>query len=372
VPWRRSASPARRHGCCSSPCGSPSGSKRRNRRRPRPSIRSGRPATRPPSAGELSAALAVRAQFDGFERPRQRLRPLIDADNADLVSLLRWLADLTEIGPSVPPLLSVASYCEFVLRRDPLWNDLRAIFDNKTTPTEAHRLVADAAARHLAVQPRTDFLIITTNYDRLTEIALEQADVPHYVLSVGHADQYVDVRFSPNFQPRLGLSDADMHDLRSDNARRLPKNFTLDVGTRVAIVFKLHGCLFPEQIGNPPRDSVVLSDEDYIRYLMRMQENLGMIPSEITRLMEKPGFLFLGYSFSDWNVRAIYKTVVRQRTQLVTDYAVVREFSAFESKFCQERIDLLVTDLARFADRLRRQAPGTGSGLAAVAGAGRP
>jgi hypothetical protein len=89
-----------------------------------------------------------------------------------------------------------------------------------------------------------------------------------------------------------------------------------------------------------------------------------MIPSQITALTELPGYLFLGYSFSDWNVRAIYKGVVKQRTeakkQAVKDFAVVREFSNYEAAFCREgdgRINLLVTDLSTFASRILAHAP---------------
>jgi hypothetical protein len=159
----------------------------------------------------------------------------------------------------------------------------------------------------------------------------------------------------------LGVDEAEFASLKEDHARKYPKRFTLDLPKAVTIVYKIHGCLFPDL---PERDSVVLSDEDYIRYLMQMYDASGMIPSEITALTELPGFLFLGYSFSDWNVRAVYKAVVKQRTEAkkqgVKDFAVVREFSNYEAAFCREgdgRISLLVTELATFSRRLMSHAP---------------
>jgi hypothetical protein len=89
-----------------------------------------------------------------------------------------------------------------------------------------------------------------------------------------------------------------------------------------------------------------------------------MIPSEITKQMSSAAFLFLGYSFSDWNVRGMYKAVVKQRTVAqmkgVSDFAVVRDFSSYETAFCREgtgRIHLLVTDLARFTRGIMNCAP---------------
>jgi hypothetical protein len=320
-----------------------------------------RTAKYPPSAAALAAALASESAFDGFERPRRRVAALLHAKDAELLALLRWIAELTEIGPSVPPLLSVASYYEFTLQRGQLWRELRGIFENKQTPTRTHWLLARAAAHHIARRPWKDYLIITTNYDRLTEIALEKAGVPHCVLSVANADQHVDVRFSSDMQQHLELNDADFALLKVEHANKYPNNFTLDLDRKVAIVYKLHGCLYPEV---PERDSLILSDEDYIRYLMKMHDASGMIPSEITTLTELPAFLFLGYSFSDWNVRAMYKTVVKRRTapnqQAVRDFAVVRDFSSYEGAYCREdngRIHLLVTDLRRFIRRIMQHAP---------------
>src|ERR1039458_1800356 len=223
------------------------------------------------------------------------------------------------------------------------------------------RSTGHSPEHHLALKPRRDYLIITTNYDRLTEIALEKTEVPYCVLTVGSADQYVDVRFSPHMQEYLELTPTEFASLKKEHSRKYAKYFNLDLPRPIAIVYKLHGCLFPEE---PGRDSVVLSDEDYIRYLMQMYDASGMIPSEITTQMASAAFLFLGYSFSDWNVRGMYKAVVKQRTvaqmQEVRDFAVVRDFSAYETAFCREgngRIHLLVTDLARFTRQLMQYAP---------------
>jgi hypothetical protein len=201
----------------------------------------------------------------------------------------------------------------------------------------------------------------------LMELALDDAKVPYVVLSVGHADKMVGVRFSSTVTDHLNLEKDDLQHLRQHHARKQPEGFALEVGGQLAIVFKLHGCLYPEDPSQPPVDSIVLSDDDYIRFLMRMQESHAMIPGEVTRLLEQPGFLFLGYSFSDWNVRAIYRTVLKSRPASVVDYAVVRDHNVFESRFSDESrpsperpnaspIELLITDLNRFSQGIRAAA----------------
>jgi hypothetical protein len=311
----------------------------------------------PPSASELAAALAQKAQYDGFERPRRRIQPLLALGDEELVQLLTWIAELTEIGPSVPPLLSVASYYEST---DPiaLWQDLKKIFSNKRTPTPAHLLVARAAETHLKQEEAfTDYLIVTTNYDCLTEIALDSVNVACCVLTVTSPDRPVQVRFGPRMQEYLGYKDARFDSLKREHSGKYPKDFTLDLRKPVVIVFKLHGCLSPD---NADSESIVVSDEDYIRYLMQMHDG-AMIPAEVSKSLGAPGFLFLGYSFADWNVRAIYKSVIRKRTsspgRQPRDYAVVRDFSHYESALCQTDIHMLVTDLATFAAQMMSAAP---------------
>jgi hypothetical protein len=311
----------------------------------------------PPSATDLAAALAVQANYDGFERPRRRIGPLLamgKEEREKLNQLLTWIADLTEIGSSVPPLLSVASFYQYQLPGS-LRDDLKRIFKSKTTPTLTHCLVAYAALAHLKGNYK-HYLIVTTNYDCLMEKALDLIDRPYCVLTVVSPTQPVGVRFSPNMQQYLGLKASYYDDLRKGAP---PGQFWLDLPKPVVILFKLHGCLSPDS----PSDDVVLSDEDYIRYLMQMHDG-AMIPALLSQYLNSAGFLFLGYSFSDWNVRAIYKSVITRRfnqpnlTERGTreaetkDWAVVHEFSHYESVLYRTSIHMIVTALAKFARKI--------------------
>lgn len=86
--------------------------------------------------------------------------------------------------------------------------------------------------------------------------------------------------------------------------------------------------------------------------------------------MQEMGFLFAGYSFSDWNVRGIYKKLVEHRAggkdkklaeqraaEGVQDYAIVRQLNVYESAFFRQKtISLLQTELNRFSRQVRTQA----------------
>jgi hypothetical protein len=63
--------------------------------------------------------------------------------------------------------------------------------------------------------------------------------------------------------------------------------------------------------------------------------------------------LFLGYSFSDWNVRSIYETLTRRTPTDAKDYAVTYRLSKFERLYFEKKnIGLILQDLARFTKRL--------------------
>jgi hypothetical protein len=328
----------------------------------------------PPAADDLAELLANLSSYDTFERPRQKLRNLLSANDFDLAQVLRWIALLTDITQPTPPLLSVSSYYEYTMQRADLWGRLHRLFANYKWPSATNFLVARAAQWYLrpARGALKDYLIITTNYDCLMEVALDLFKVPYCVLTVGRHDRKVYGRLSKGAKEYLGYSDEDYKELENDlDGRFFPANFTLEKSRPLVVLYKIHGCLFPVR---PNLDSIILSDEDYIDYLYHLSDNDGMIPSPVTKLMMGKGFLFVGYSFSDWNVRGIYKTLIEKRSSSassrntatgvppvgglqVQDYAVVRDLNVYESAFFRQKsISLLRTELHQFSRRVRLEA----------------
>jgi hypothetical protein len=319
----------------------------------------------PPSAAELAQALAERANYDFFETAKRRVYALTGRENWDdsqLTNLIASLARLTAIGSPSPPLLDASSYFAYRIDRALFWADLKKLFVNKQQPTETHRLVAKAAANYIDKNKDDiaahDFLIITTNYDCLIERALEAAGVAHCVLTVPKSEPpSIDLSFSAGTQAYLGLDNAKY--------KRLVENVTLEAGKARAttnfpglinrprpmvMIYKIHGSL--HDAATVATDSVVITNEDYVTFL----SVTGVVPGYIATRLPKVGLLFLGYSFSDWNVRSLYRAVTRYRAAqgaTTMDYAVLLNPSPYEMGFFDKnQIDVFDTTLDQFCQRM--------------------
>lgn len=115
-------------------------------------------------------------------------------------------------------------------------------------------------------------LVITTNYDQLFESAL---------ISAGKQPR-VEV-YTPNLEPTT--------DYRDPTAES-------------PVVFKIHGdILRPE--------TIVLTDEDYIQFVLRMSSKDPYDPVPLTLKYYLTGWttLFVGYSLLDYNLRLLFKTL---------------------------------------------------------------
>ena len=115
-------------------------------------------------------------------------------------------------------------------------------------------------------------LVITTNYDRLFENALFAAGKQPRV-----------VIYTPNLEPT-----ADYREPTADSP----------------IVFKIHGDIMQQ-------DTIVITDEDYIQFVLRMSNKDPYDPVPLTLKYYLTGWttLFVGYSLLDYNLRLLFKTL---------------------------------------------------------------
>lgn len=120
---------------------------------------------------------------------------------------------------------------------------------------------------------RLDFpLVITTNYDQLLENALRAAGKEPRVAV-----------YTPRLEPTT--------DYRDPTAES-------------PIVFKIHG-----DVSRP--ESIVITDEDYIQFVLRMSNKDPYDPVPLTLKYYLTGWttLFVGYSLLDYNLRLLFKTL---------------------------------------------------------------
>lgn len=115
-------------------------------------------------------------------------------------------------------------------------------------------------------------LVITTNYDQLFENALAAAGkTPRVAVYTPELEQTTDYR---------------------------------DPTPESPVVFKIHG-----DIARP--ETIVLTDEDYIQFVLRMSNKDPYDPIPLTLKFYLTGWttLFVGYSLLDYNLRLLFKTL---------------------------------------------------------------
>lgn len=132
-------------------------------------------------------------------------------------------------------------------------------------------------------------LVITTNYDRLFETALAAAGTPF--------DRSV-------YNPSDSVATLD---LEADPTPARP------------FLLKIHG-----DVQTP--ESIVVTDEDYIQFILRMgdPEAVNPIPLGLKVYLRRWPTLFIGYSLMDYNLRLLFKTLRwrMDRAKFPTSWAV--------------------------------------------------
>ena len=195
-----------------------------------------------------------------FEYPAEQ-RPPVGA------ALSRKLADdchLSERFPGEDPsnLQRVALFYEIARSRHQLVEAVIGAVQTGKRPSPMLRALAGLGFP----------LVITTNYDQLFESALIAAQKQPRVAV-----------YTPNLEPT-----ADYHEPTAESP----------------VVFKIHGdILRPE--------TIVITDEDYIQFVLRMSDKEPYDPVPLTLKYYLTGWttLFVGYSLLDYNLRLLFKTL---------------------------------------------------------------
>jgi hypothetical protein len=206
-----------------------------------------------PNAGELAATLAAQVRYP-------------DPDDRDLMRISQY----------VDAKLGVGALYEYV----------RDQFDGICPPTALHRFLARVAVL-LREQGRPRQVILMTNYDDALERAFEEAGEPYdliwYEAKGTDSGRFIHER-GGGCVPIL-----------------LPNEYDdLDPDERTVIV-KLHGAMVRR---DPARDSYVITEDDYIRYLTR-SDIANQLPVVLRQRITERHLLFMGYSMRDWNLRVV-------------------------------------------------------------------
>jgi hypothetical protein len=304
----------------------------------------------PPSVRQLTRVFCALSTYSSLEQVVDNLQDFfppgfINASKTEQVNTLKRLGRITKLADPPDQLTSITSYYENKVGRSSLWSTLSLVISGKNQPTRTHELIAAAAKRHFQQFSKNvqDYVILTTNYDCLMEDALDKAGVDYVAITMRKSDQRVLVRFSDGIEDHESLS-------QENSEKYYPHGFYMEKTQPLVLVCKMHGCLNPRL--KETDDGVIISDNDYVDYIEQMNSSEGAFPAYVRRIMQDKAFLFLGYSFADWNVRSVFQTIRKKRSENVKfrDFAVTSYLGEYEQQFFnRNNLGVLKTDLNQFA-----------------------
>jgi SIR2-like domain len=182
-------------------------------------------------------------------------------------------------------------------------------------------------------------LIVTTNYDRLMEKALEQSGqaaplvVGPPVAAFGSREQVREQEFLK---------------------QRLSSHSGL-------VLYKIHGTFGDQVVPRLPdgrRSPIIISEEDYIEFLtVAPLQDVG-VPNLISAKLENSVLLFLGYGLEDWDFRTIHKVLIDKlrRNDKRKSFAIQRKPSKFWVNYwAEKKVVIYDMDLYDFAAELERR-----------------
>jgi hypothetical protein len=229
----------------------------------------------------LGAGINRRPPLDGVQ-----WKPGVDflPSGADLARFLAAKSNFpSEDERDRSDLAKVASYFVETSARRRLRERLHEVFDRDYEPCAIHRYLASLPVA---------LLVVTTNYDDLTERAFQAANRPYDL--VIHPTDRKDYAASVWWW---------RHDAVEPEAIP-PNQLVTDLAART-VIYKMHGAVHRH---GGLYDSYVITEEDYVDFLSRMTGQTA-VPALFMRHFHTRHFLFLGYGLRDWNLRVVLKNL---------------------------------------------------------------
>lgn len=251
------------------------------------------------------------------------------------------------------PLSTIAFYYESIKTREGLNSFIKERIDRKIdgrkigpSPT-IKKLMSVLRILEARLRPRQlPIFTITTNYDQQFEDAYEEEfkSKPEILIYKGAHDPH-DGNAKLNCTPYGPLQD--------------PFGWRPAEETK-SVLYKMHGC-----ISQPQQKGLVITEEDYINFLANALREHDPEKTLLTYIKAELGqriVLFIGYSLSDWNFRAIFKgTVEKHKDREQRSYAVqfrnpASPLSALQNRITifwhEKKVDILNANAESFMDDL--------------------
>ncbi|MEA2204788.1 MAG: hypothetical protein QOE77_1564 [Blastocatellia bacterium] len=229
-------------------------------------------------------------------------------------------------------LAKVSSYYVEVVDRTALGEGLTPIFDRDYEPCEIHHYLAND------IPVTTPLLIVTTNYDDLTEQAFIRAKRPYDLVVHPTDSEYAG---SVLWWPHLAEKPTYVP----------PNSLQIDLD-KTTVIYKMHGSV--DRAGHQ-MNNYVITEEDYIDFLTRMIGQTA-VPAQFMAHFRTHRFLFMGYGLNDWNLRVILNNL---HSKDLKSWAIQFRPSVIEKRLWDKRnVDIYDVDINEFTRQLRARAAG--------------
>ena len=288
-----------------------------------------------------------------FERPRLEAgqqpgdkKPYVPGEylpnGVELAEYLKSRFAFPATADTTKDLLRVSQYVAVTEGPGALYEELHTVFDVDYPPTALHRLLAELPSLLERITGERRYqLILTTNYDDALERAFIEAGEPFDVVAY-IAD---DGKYSGKFWhwPHGG-----------EKARviKVPNKYKDVSREDRTVILKLHGAVDRSQ--KSPRDSYVITEGHYIRYLVQ-GEIKRLIPALLADELSQSHMLFLGYGMRDWNVRVLLHTMWNEPLRWHS-WAIQDEVSPLDKAFWKsQELTVLEEDLQAYVPLLRQR-----------------
>lgn len=204
--------------------------------------------------------------------------------------------------------------------------------------TEDYMEPKDKIQREFQKYPLPDFNAPDEPHGLLAELPL-----PIY-MTTNYDDCMVEALRSRNKEPKLEL--CRWNKFVKENVKSVFKA-RADYSPTPAnpIVFHLHGNI------NVP-ESLVLTEDDYLDFLVNISMDQGLLPSRILRAMTGSSLLFLGYRLADWDFRVLFRSIIGYLEKTLQRTHVSVQIAPGRARFTEEQQDKAQQYLIKYFDKL--------------------
>jgi hypothetical protein len=203
--------------------------------------------------------------------------------------------------------------------------------------------------RYLALVDKP-LLIVTTNYDDLTEKAFIEEKRPYYLVShLTDRTDWAEAVLWWKYDP-ANLDFGKPESFRPDPVPPADLSRFIDL-TTTTVIYKMHGT-----VDNYLNEwsSYVITEDDYVDFLSRMTTNTA-VPAMFIKYFSERHFLFLGYGLRDWNFRVVLRDLFRnRRPDQRRSWAIQYQPSELEKQLWDRRgVDIYDMSVKEFEKDLR-------------------